>query len=79
MAGTTTWEWDGLPRAKDPLLSAWEGKISAEELSQVLKRLGESCSLSACKKMVKGVDGNGDGFIDLNEFTRMMMSGKKLG
>lgn len=56
-----------------------DGKISAEELSHVLKRLGESCSLSACKKMVKGVDGNGDGFIDLNEFTRMMMSGKKLG
>ncbi|BAU00204.1 hypothetical protein LR48_Vigan06g033600 [Vigna angularis] len=56
-----------------------DGKISAQELSQVLKRLGESCSLSACKKMVKGVDGNGDGFIDLNEFTRMMMSGQKLG
>ncbi|CAJ1929656.1 unnamed protein product [Sphenostylis stenocarpa] len=56
-----------------------DGKISAQELSQVLKRLGESCSLSACKKMVKGVDQNGDGFIDLNEFTRMMMSGKKLG
>ncbi|XP_027361038.1 calmodulin-like protein 1 [Abrus precatorius] len=55
-----------------------DGKISAEELSQVLKRLGESCTLSACKKMVKGVDGNGDGLIDLNEFTRMMMSGKKL-
>ena len=34
-----------------------DGKISAEELSHVLKRLGESCSLSACKKMVKGVDG----------------------
>ena len=55
-----------------------DGKISAEELSQVLKSLGESCSLSACKKMVMGVDGNGDGFIDLNEFMRMMMSGKKL-
>ncbi|WVZ22495.1 hypothetical protein V8G54_001039 [Vigna mungo] len=55
-----------------------DGKISAEELSHVLKSLGESCSLSACKKMVMGVDGNGDGFIDLNEFMRMMMSGKKL-
>ncbi|XP_057449512.1 calmodulin-like protein 30 [Lotus japonicus] len=55
-----------------------DGKISAEELLRVLKSLGESCSLSACKKMVKGVDGNGDGFIDLNEFMRMMMSGKKL-
>ncbi|CAL0314412.1 unnamed protein product [Lupinus luteus] len=56
-----------------------DGKISAEELSHVLKRLGESCSIGACKKMVKGVDVNGDGFIDLNEFMRMMMSGKKLG
>ncbi|KAH1133520.1 hypothetical protein AAZX31_05G084600 [Glycine max] len=55
-----------------------DGKISAEELSQVLKSLGESCSLSACKKMVMGVDRNGDGFIDLNEFMRMMMSCKKL-
>ncbi|KAL2333562.1 hypothetical protein Fmac_014775 [Flemingia macrophylla] len=55
-----------------------DGKISAEELSQVLKSLGENCSLGACKKMVMGVDGNGDGFIDLNEFMRMMTSGKKL-
>jgi calcium-binding protein CML len=55
-----------------------DGKISAEELSQIFKRLGERCSLSACKKMVKGVDGDGDGLIDLNEFTRMMMNGKKL-
>ncbi|KAJ1419123.1 EF-Hand 1, calcium-binding site [Sesbania bispinosa] len=55
-----------------------DGKISAEELSQILKRLGEICSLSACRKMVKAVDGNGDGFIDLNEFMKMMMSGKKL-
>ncbi|KAK7252836.1 hypothetical protein RIF29_37062 [Crotalaria pallida] len=55
-----------------------DGKISAEELSQVLKRLGESCSLGACRRMLKGADGNGDGFIDLNEFMRMMMSGKKL-
>ncbi|CAJ2646205.1 unnamed protein product [Trifolium pratense] len=55
-----------------------DGKISPEELSQIFKRLGESCSLSACKKMVKGVDGDGDGLIDFNEFTRMMMNGKKL-
>ncbi|KAK7263126.1 hypothetical protein RJT34_30711 [Clitoria ternatea] len=55
-----------------------DGKISAEELSKVLKSLGESCSISACEKMVRGIDGNGDGFIDFNEFMRMMNSGKKL-
>jgi calcium-binding protein CML len=54
------------------------GKISAEELSQVLKKLGEGCSLKACRKMVKGVDTNGDGFIDINEFMTMMAGSKKL-
>lgn len=54
------------------------GKISAEELSQVLKKLGEGCSLKACRKMMKGVDTNGDGFIDINEFMAMMASSKKL-
>ncbi|KAM2640301.1 hypothetical protein TB1_026702 [Malus domestica] len=37
------------------------GKISAEELSLVLKKLGENCSLGACRNMVKGVDSDGDG------------------
>ncbi|KAK4262289.1 hypothetical protein QN277_027869 [Acacia crassicarpa] len=55
-----------------------DGKISAEELCRVLKRLGESSSMSACIQMVKGVDGDGDGYIDFDEFTRMMTSGKKL-
>ncbi|XP_059459370.1 calmodulin-like protein 30 [Corylus avellana] len=55
-----------------------DGKISAEELSQVLKKLGEGCSLKACRKIVKAVDTNGDGFIDINEFMSMMASGKKL-
>ncbi|XP_028764065.1 probable calcium-binding protein CML18 [Neltuma alba] len=55
-----------------------DGKISAEELCRVLKRLGESSSMSACIQMVKGVDGDGDGYIDFDEFTRMMTSGKRL-
>ncbi|KAF2295213.1 hypothetical protein GH714_032163 [Hevea brasiliensis] len=36
------------------------GKISAEELMQVLKRMGEKFSLDACRKMIKGVDSDGD-------------------
>ncbi|KAJ7944418.1 calmodulin-like protein 1 [Quillaja saponaria] len=50
------------------------GKISAKELFQVLKKLGEGCSLSSCKNVVKGVDTNGDGLIDVNEFMKMMTS-----
>lgn len=49
-----------------------DGKISAGELSQVLQKLGESCSIKACKKMVKGVDSDGDGYIDIDEFKKMM-------
>lgn len=55
-----------------------DGKISADELFHVLKRLGEGTTLTACKQMVKGVDGDADGFIDFNEFTIMMTSGKSL-
>ncbi|CAK9166489.1 unnamed protein product [Ilex paraguariensis] len=48
------------------------GKISAEELCEVMKRLGENCSLEACRKMVRGVDTDGDGYIDMDEFMNMM-------
>ncbi|GFZ18757.1 hypothetical protein Acr_27g0004960 [Actinidia rufa] len=37
------------------------GKISAEELLEVLKKLGERCSLESCREMVRGVDKDGDG------------------
>lgn len=53
-------------------------KISAEELLEVLKRLGEGCSLETCRKMVRGVDIDGDGLIDMEEFTRMMTQNMKL-
>ncbi|KAG2724452.1 hypothetical protein I3843_01G016900 [Carya illinoinensis] len=54
-----------------------DGKISAEELLQILKKLGEVCSLQACRKMVKAVDTDGDGFVDINEFMSMMAGIKK--
>ncbi|KAL9238117.1 hypothetical protein vseg_012587 [Gypsophila vaccaria] len=49
-----------------------DGKISAEEVYEMLKKLGEKCSLGDCRSMVGAVDVNGDGFINMDEFTTMM-------
>ncbi|XP_002285223.1 calmodulin-like protein 30 [Vitis vinifera] len=49
-----------------------DGKINAEELLEVLGRLGERCSLEECRRMVRGVDTDGDGAVDIDEFTTMM-------
>jgi calcium-binding protein CML len=49
-----------------------DGKISAEEVMAVLHKLGDSCSLEDCRKMVKEVDRNDDGFVDMDEFMTMM-------
>ncbi|KAK4710344.1 hypothetical protein R3W88_004857 [Solanum pinnatisectum] len=55
-----------------------DGKISAAELLQVQRMLGEKCSLESCKKMVRSVDANGDGLIDMDEFVTMMTRTMKL-
>lgn len=49
-----------------------DGMISVEEVFELLKKLGERCSLRDCKKMVRAVDANGDGVIDMDEFKTMM-------
>ncbi|KAG8391686.1 hypothetical protein BUALT_Bualt01G0213100 [Buddleja alternifolia] len=52
------------------------GLISAEELKRVLGRLGcGKCSIKECRKMIKGVDRDGDGFVDFEEFKYMMSVG----
>ncbi|CAI8607395.1 unnamed protein product [Vicia faba] len=52
------------------------GLISPKELRRVLVNLGcENCSLRDCKRMIKGVDKNGDGFVDFEEFKSMMNVG----
>ena len=48
------------------------GLISANELHSVLKKLGEKCSLSDCKKMIRSVDADGDGSVNFEEFKKMM-------
>lgn len=49
-----------------------DGKISVQEVYELQQRLGEQCSLHDCRNMVRAVDANGDGVIDLEEFITMM-------
>ncbi|KAH1242415.1 putative calcium-binding protein CML25 [Glycine max] len=48
------------------------GSITAEELKMVMASLGDACSIEECRKMIAGVDGNGDGMINFDEFQIMM-------
>ena len=51
------------------------GFISAEEVRRVLVGLGHGeCSLRQCRLMIRGVDKNGDGLVDFEEFRSMMMA-----
>ncbi|XP_002737577.1 uncharacterized protein LOC100369336 [Saccoglossus kowalevskii] len=50
------------------------GTISAEELREVVKRLGEDLTEDDIQEMVELVDENGDGEIDYGEFVKIMRS-----
>lgn len=53
------------------------GLISADELHQVLIRLGESCTVADCANMIQTVDSDGDGYVNFDEFKKMMSTAKK--
>lgn len=57
-----------------------DGKITAEELSLVLRSLGlrEGEMREACRDMIEKVDGDGDGMIDYEEFKKMMVKEGKI-
>ncbi|KAI8019958.1 hypothetical protein LOK49_LG04G01668 [Camellia lanceoleosa] len=48
------------------------GLISSTELHQILNRLGEKCSVEDCTGMIKSVDSDGDGYVNFEEFKKMM-------
>lgn len=55
-----------------------DGRITAEELRAVLEGIlgggPDACSLDDCRRMIGGVDADGDGFVGFQDFTRMMMT-----
>ncbi|KAI7758123.1 hypothetical protein M8C21_010570 [Ambrosia artemisiifolia] len=48
------------------------GLISSTELHQILTRLGEKCTVEDCVNMIKSVDSDGDGYVNFEEFKKMM-------
>ncbi|XP_031477738.1 probable calcium-binding protein CML36 [Nymphaea colorata] len=50
-----------------------DGRISAEELLCVLQALGdEDCTLDDCRRIIRSVDSDGDGFVGFEDFEKMM-------
>jgi Ca2+-binding EF-hand superfamily protein len=52
-----------------------DGHISAPELKQLMKALGDDITDEVAAEVVQEMDGNGDGEISLEEFSRYMARG----
>ncbi|GJM88437.1 hypothetical protein PR202_ga04497 [Eleusine coracana subsp. coracana] len=51
------------------------GVISPAELARVLRGLGEAATVAQCRRMIRGVDRDGDGQVCFEEFKIMMAGG----
>jgi calcium-binding protein CML len=56
-----------------------DGAISPAELARVLRGLGEAATVAQCRRMIQGVDRNGDGLVSFDEFKIMMAAGGGFG
>ncbi|XP_051222822.1 probable calcium-binding protein CML16 [Lolium perenne] len=56
-----------------------DGRISVAELSKVLGRIGEGCTIEECERMVASVDVDGDGCVGFEEFKKMMSTDAAAG
>ncbi|KAF0922801.1 hypothetical protein E2562_002053 [Oryza meyeriana var. granulata] len=54
------------------------GVITPAELARVLRGIGEAATVAQCRRMIDGVDRNGDGLINFEEF-KLMMAGSGAG
>jgi len=52
------------------------GKISSDELKQVMRNLGEKLTDEEINEMIREADDDGDGEVDYEEFVKMMSSTK---
>ena len=54
-----------------------DGYVTAEELRQVMERLGESLTNDEVKAMILAADMDGDGRVDFGEFVKLMHLGQR--
>ncbi|RLN29365.1 putative calcium-binding protein CML10 [Panicum miliaceum] len=55
------------------------GLITPAELARVLRGLGEAATVAQCRRMIQGIDRNGDGLVSFDEFKLMMAAGGGFG
>ncbi|CAI2382448.1 unnamed protein product [Moneuplotes crassus] len=72
------------PYTKDELIEAFNifdenksGKISAQELKNVCMQAGDKMKASELEEIIQEADINGDGELDISEFSNMLLSGQK--
>jgi len=68
-------EVDELKQAFDVFDKDGDGNITAKELEIVMKALGEQIDRETINLMIESVDMDKNGFIDFEEFKRMMKDG----